>query len=117
MSMDKKFMKCSANLPLNEAAKLLIGVGKRNLIVVDHSNLVLGTISASDILKRILNNSGNILMDVVGDVMEKKYIFLYKGCNKDEIINKFKLHNIFYLPIVDEKYKLIDMVFLTDFLD
>ena len=114
--MDKKYMKCHSGLPLIEAAKLLVGVGKKNLIVVDNDNYVLGTISASDILRRFINSSKSIDMDVVSDIMETNYIFLYEGSTREEIIKIFKMHSVFYIPIIDEKHRLKDMVFLTDYL-
>lgn len=114
--MDKKYMKCPSELPLIEAAKLLVGVGKKNLIVVDNDNYVLGTISASDILRRFVDSSKSIDLDVVSDVMETNYIFLYEGCTREEIIRIFKIHFVFYIPIIDKKRKLKDMVFLTDYL-
>ena len=58
-------MKCHSELPLIEAAKLLVGVGKKNLIVVDNDNYVLGTISASDILRRFINSSKSIDIELV----------------------------------------------------
>ena len=116
MVMDKKYMRCPPDLPLIEAAKLLVGVGRKNLIVVDQNDKVLGTLSASDILKHVINNQSSLNADLVGDVMIKNFIFLHENCSKKQIIDTFNEYSVFYIPILNEEGILKDMKFLTDIL-
>jgi predicted transcriptional regulator len=116
MSMNKKYMKCPPDLPLMEAAKLLIGVGKKNLVVVDSNNYVLGTISASDILKCIIIDPVSAKTNIVSDVMQTDFVYLNIGCSKEDIKKIFSTRYVFYIPILDNDRKLVDMVFLVDYI-
>ena len=116
MPMNKKYMRCSPDLSLLEAAILLVGVGRKNLIVVDQNDKVLGTLSSSDILKRVINNKSFLNSDVVEDVMSRNYIFLREDCSREEIIKTFSKHSVFFIPIINKDGILKDMKFLTDYL-
>ena len=114
MSIEKKYMKCLPDLPLIEAAKLLIGVGKRNLIIVNESNKMLGTISSSDILKYIIYNN-KYFDNTVSEVMVKDFIFIREDTSREEIINIFKSSNVNYIPVLDEHHILKDIILVTEY--
>ena len=116
MVMKNKYMKCSPDLPLIEAAKLLISVGKKNLIVVNEKNKMIGTLSSSDILNYIVNNENLHHEKVVKDVMIDVFVFIYEGANKKDIVDLFKRKNISYIPVLDHNCIVKDVLFVTDFL-
>ena len=113
MSIEKKYMKCFPDLPLIEAAKLLIGVGKRNLIIINDNNKMLGTISSSDILKYIIYNN-DYLESTVSEVMVKDFYFVREGASKEEMINIFKSKNVNYIPVLDDEHILKDIILVSE---
>jgi len=115
MSLEKKYMKCFHDLPLIEAAKLLIGVGKRNLIIINDTNKMLGTISSSDILKFIISND-NFQDYNVADVMVKDFIYVREGTSKEKMIQIFKSTNVNYLPVLDNQKMLKDIILVSELL-
>ena len=116
MSMKYKYMKCPPDLPIMEAAKLVIGVGRRNLIIVNKKNKMIGTLSSSDILNYIIYNESLYHEKVVKDIMVDVFVFIYEGANKKDVVDLFKRKNISYIPVLDHNFVVKDVLFVTDFL-
>lgn len=116
MVMERKYMKCPPNLPIIEAAKLMLGVGRRNLVIVNKDNKMLGTLSSSDILKYIISNKSDWLLTTVEEIMETNFIFLNENYSKSDAIRLFLESRIGYIPILNNNKILMDMKFIQDYL-
>jgi len=116
MAMEKKYMKCNHELPLLEAAKLLLGVGRRNLVVTDEKDRMLGTLSVSDILRLVVSHNYDWSVTLVGEVMMTEYIFLNAGHTKNDAIEKFKKYKIDYLPVLNKQNILVGIEFIHNYL-
>ena len=116
MPMNKKYMKCAPDLPLFEAAKLLLGVGRRNLIIIDATSRMLGTVSVSDILRSVVTTNSEWQFITVDKVMTKDFIFLREGFTKEEAKKIFLEKKLDYIPILGINNELMAVEFVYDYL-
>ena len=103
MAMNERYMKCSPELPLQEAAKLLLGVGRRNIIIVDNYSRMLGTVSVSDILRFVVTDDLDWRYVHVREVMTTDFISLPEGHSKEQAIKVFFEKKLDYLPVLGKK--------------
>jgi len=116
MAMDKKYMKCNQHLPLIEATKLLLGVGRRNLMVTDEKDRMLGTVSVSDILRFLIDSNSDWPLIPVKDIMETDYIFLRERYSKSDAVKLFIEKRLDYIPILGDDHKVVGIEFVQDYL-
>lgn len=95
------------NLSIAEALKQLSQTGLRCLIVVDKKKKYLGTITDGDLRKSILVNKNFTLK--IQSVYNSNSIFLTKKKFNKKLANELiQKNNITLIPIVNDKFKVID---------
>ena len=102
----------SANAPLVQAAKRLRDETETGLVVVDHNNHLLGTLTQRDLLQAIVTDQLNLC---VKDVMNKKpYQAQYDSFCYD-ILSYFKDDHVDFIPITKQD-KVIGVLTAESFL-
>lgn len=103
------------NITIKTALSQLSKSGKKCLVILDRYNRLLGTLSDGDVRRAILK--GNKISDNIKNIYKKKPLFLKKnGFNIKQAREIFIKKNLDLIPIIDEKKKLFDILFLKDFL-
>ncbi len=98
------------NVTVSQSMKKLSQSGAKCLIIADENNTVLGTLSDGDIRKSILK--GTRVGDSIRDIYYPKPTVLVKGIYGIEDAKNIFIQNKFDLiPVVDEKGKLVDIIF------
>lgn len=78
------------------------------LFVTDRENVLKGTVTDGDIRRGLLK--GVSIDDKVELVMRNEFQYLRQGNVNRRSINKFKEENIFFVPVVDEEGKIVDIL-------
>lgn len=92
---------------IKQAMKKLSKSGEKCLIVVDETNLILGTLSNGDLRKAILAGSG--ISDSIIGIYQSKPVVLVKGQYNLEEAKRLLLNNKFDLiPVLDRQGKVVD---------
>ncbi len=96
------------NETIRNALKLLDSTAKKNLLVVDDKNTLLGTLTDGDIRRFILR--GESLDKTINEAYNKNPLFIFEKDlkNMDEIKKIFYEKRIELIPILDKNRKLID---------
>lgn len=83
------------------------------LIVVDCHNKLIGTVTDGDIRRAILNNIS--LNEQVTRIMNRtpKFVYIDEEENAEELMVK---HRIKTVPVIDRDKKIVDLIFIEDFL-
>ncbi len=84
------------------------------LVVTDASDRLLGTITDGDIRRALLN--GRSIETAISQVMRKNPRTMLKGTCREDIVRFMRLQLIRQLPIVDSNDKVVDLVFLDDYI-
>ncbi len=101
---------------IKHALKKITDSGKKCVLVVNSSNKFLGTLSDGDLRRAILNNKE--LNSKIKSIYNKKSFFLKKdNYYKKDLKKIFISKKIDLIPIVNNQYKIVDVVGLTDFLE
>ena len=103
------------NLNIRGAIDKLNTTGKKILLVVDDENRLIGTITDGDIRRAILR--GISLDDTVDKVMNTSPKVLKYPWSKKNALRLFREHGISRIPVVDDEGRVIDLLFLEDFVD
>ena len=77
------------------------------VFVTDEKNILIGTITDSDIRKGIIK--GLSLKDNVCKVMNKNPVVIKKGMDEEEIYNLFNETNLLHLPVINNQNQLINV--------
>lgn len=99
---------------IKESLKLLDEGAKGIILVVDKERKLIGTITDGDIRRAILK--GIELEEKIGEIMHKNPIKVKQETSREEIKDILIKNAIKELPIVDENYKVIDMITINDIL-
>ncbi|PID23310.1 cupin domain-containing protein [Sporosarcina sp. P7] len=78
------------------------------LIVVNEKLVIQGTVTDGDIRRALLR--GITLKDLIQKVMNTNFAYLRNNSSFDNLIEKFKSSKIEFIPIVDQKSKLINLI-------
>ena len=98
------------NITIRQAMKKLSQSGEKCLIITDEKSNLLGTLSDGDLRKAILK--GAAVGDHVTDVYQQRPTVLVEGNYSLKDAKKLFTKNKFDLiPVVDEKCKLVDILF------
>ncbi len=98
----------SNNSSIIEGLKYLNRQKINTLIVINEKRRVIGTITDGDI-RRFLLQGGDI-EGRINEVCNKSYTYAKSKKEAHKILNYFKGENIFSIPIVDDEFKLIEVV-------
>lgn len=96
------------NATLREALVFIDKNKKKFLICINKRNKVLGILTDGDLRRAVLNNIS--LNDSIKKIYNKEYKFLYLTSSFDEVSELFKSKKIDFLPILDEKRKVINVI-------
>lgn len=91
-----------------QALKLIDSNKKGFLVVVDEEDTVLGTITDGDIRRAFI--SGKAINDSIQEVYIKKFTYLNDEENVSKAIDVFKSRAIKFLPVLDEKRRLKNII-------
>ena len=78
--------------------------------VTDNNKILLGTVSAKDI---ILHEPD----DEIGDFMEENFIFAQTNTDKEEVANLLSKYDLLAIPIVDSENRIVGIVTVDDAID
>jgi mannose-1-phosphate guanylyltransferase/mannose-6-phosphate isomerase len=98
----------SYNDSIKNALHMLQENKKRFLMCINEDNIILGTITDGDIRRSFLN--GAVILDLVEKVINRDFKYLTIDSSFDEVCEKFKSDKIDFLPIVNNKMKLINVI-------
>lgn len=105
-------MKNNVIVNINETIKVVLQKiqdnKKRFVICLDELNVIKGLVTDGDIRRAFLDG-GNV-DEPVSKIVNTNYEFLYISASFDEISEKFKSDKIDFLPIVDSKMKLLNVI-------
>jgi len=103
-------------ITVRQAMKKLNQSGEKCLVIIDNKNTLLGTLSDGDLRKAILKGKG--MSDKIKNIYQSKPTVLVKGEYRIEQVKYLFTQNKFDLiPVVDEKGKLSDILFLETVLN
>lgn len=77
------------------------------LFVTDERNILIGTITDSDIRKGII--LGLSLKENVNKIMNQNPTVINKGMDEEEIFNKFTETNLLHLPVINSQKELVNV--------
>lgn len=103
----KKFI-CQRNTALSQALKMIDANVKGFLIVLD-GDVVVGVLTDGDIRRYLINNS-NLTNLQVKDAFNSKFVYASLDDPQEKIISLFN-SKIKFLPIIDERRRLINIQF------
>ncbi len=86
-----------------------------SLLVVDNEQNLVGIVTKSDLIKRVIANNLDYSIKVK-EVMTKRIFTISPEKDLYEAIKKMKELDIRHLPVIDEKGKLIGLITLKDIL-
>lgn len=78
--------------------------------VTDNDKLLLGTVSARDILLHSPDEK-------IGDFMQENFIFASADTDKEEVANLLSKYNLLAIPIVDKENRILGIVTVDDAID
>ena len=108
-----KDIKATIEMTLRQAMKKLSEAGEKALIVVDEKDFLLGTLSDGDIRKGIIK--GVPISDSISSIYQNNPTILIEGrYTLDEVKKIFIQKKFDLIPIVDDKNKLKDIIFIED---
>ena len=80
----------------------------RSLIVVNDAKKVVGTLSDGDIRKALIQDT--IMSIQISKLMNRDFIYINDLKEIDRVDEYFNKKNIFIVPVVDNNFKLIDIL-------
>ena len=102
------------NKTIKDSLRILSKAGRKCLIVVSKNNILLGTLSDGDLRKAILK--GKDINTSIANIYNKNpYFFYEKENNKKDIKSLLIEKNLEVIPIINNKKKLIEVIYLADF--
>ncbi len=109
-------MQILINSNIRQAIKILNKYGTKTILVINHNNKLVGTLSDGDIRKSIIK--GFDLKSSINNIYNKKPIFIYENeINKKKIRKIFLKTKITLIPVLDKKKKITKIFYLKDVLD
>lgn len=109
--MDLSKYKISDNKLIEQAIEMIELNATRCVIVHNGADKVIGIVSEGDILRAILK--GISIMSPVKQIMNMNFVYL-KEKDDDKILSMFK-SGITLIPILNENFKLIEIVELVQY--
>lgn len=109
MKFQLEDLEISENSTLNDAIHKLNKNGSGFLAVISKERKLIGIITDGDIRRAFLNQKNDF-----HDVINKKPIVMKNDIPKKYVITKLKEINQRYMPIVDDKFLLCDIIFINE---
>lgn len=102
----------SVESSIEDAIRILNDVGLKIVLVVDHNQKLVGTITDGDIRRGLLR--GLQLSSPTADIINKNPISVLPNLSRDQITKTMLQHNIMQIPIVDKDDILIGLHLIDD---
>jgi mannose-1-phosphate guanylyltransferase / mannose-6-phosphate isomerase len=96
-----------------EAIERMQVIKTRDLLIQKNKKIV-GTVSEGDILRGILR--GKDLRNKIEDVSNTNFKFVEVG-KEHKVVDIFKKEKVFIVPVFNKKFKLVNIITLSDFFD
>lgn len=84
----------------------------RVFIVNNKMGKVIGVISQGDVIRALA--TGKDLYSCIKDIIQTSFLYLYKETDYEKVYEIFKNKLITLLPVIDENFKLLDVITLKD---
>lgn len=105
----------SPQYTIKQALKQMDDLGEKTLLVVDHDNVLLGTLTDGDVRRWILK--GESLREDISKAMNIKPMCIHPDFN-EEVVKEIMVKKILAcLPVVDDNKKVVSAVWWTDLFD
>lgn len=104
----------SPNYTIKEAIERIDSSKNRVILVVNDDSRVVGVISQGDIIRALI--SGKNLYTRIDSIIRPNFLYLNER-NMEEAYALFKKIKITLLPIVDEDFRIIDVISMDDVFD
>ena len=101
------------DITIRQAMKSLSQTGVKCLVIVDEKNILLGTLTDGDLRKAILKGV-DISVSIEKVYQSNSTILVKKKFKPDEAKKLFTKNKFDLIPIVDDKGKLVDVIFWED---
>lgn len=98
----------NANIIIKVALEKLQDNKKRFLICHNDNSVIVGVITDGDIRRGFLD--GLTISDTVNKILNTQFEYLTTDSSFDEVCEKFKSDKIDFLPIIDNKRKLVNII-------
>lgn len=99
---------------IKEAIERIDASKNRAVIVIDKEDKVVGVVSQGDIIRALC--SGNNLYTHIDSIIKPNFFYL-NNKNLDEAYRLFRKIKISLMPVIDENFKLTDVINLDDIYD
>lgn len=104
-----KTISINSNASITNALKLMDKIEKKLLIIIDDNNKFVSLISVGDIQRHLIKNQN---FDAkVSEVIRPKIRLASKEQTLDEIKQEMFLHRIEFMPVLDAKKQLVNVIF------
>lgn len=97
-----------------QGLKILDEGAKQIVLVVDQNDVLLGTVTDGDVRRGILK--GLSFEAPITEIMNRNPVVAFRGDERDVVLAQMTTRNLRQIPIVDEQRRLIDIVFLEQYL-
>ncbi len=104
-----------ANKSLIDVLNNLESEKSQIVLIIDSDKKLLGTVSDGDIRRHLI--TGKTLSTKVSEVMNKNFISIKKGENKQRILKLMKEKSISQIPVLDESGKILEIVLLKELIE
>lgn len=99
---------------IKEAIDIIDEYHDRVVLVVNEEEKLIGIVSQGDIIRAL--SSGKNLYSYIGDIFRTDFIYATKK-DMEYIVQIFRKKKITLLPIVDEEFRVLDVITLSHIYD
>ncbi|MBI1911089.1 MAG: CBS domain-containing protein [Deltaproteobacteria bacterium] len=112
-----KSLLISPDITIKQAMQKITDAGEKIIFVVDGNDALIGTVTDGDIRRGIIN--GLELTSPLKEVMRTKFVSVNENCPnyRKKAKELMKKHFIEYVPVLDRRHKLVDIVSWIEFVN
>lgn len=111
--MYSQMFTASSNITILEALKKIDKNKKGFLIVIDHSQRVIGTLTDGDIRRAFIK--GHSISDFIETIYKDSFIYVKINDDFNKVIEIFKNYSVNFLPILNNDGKLVNLITKKEF--
>lgn len=114
--MKTMWIEIPAKSTLNDGIKSMLISGARLIIINSDSGNVLGILTEGDLLRTISDHRLQISTLSLETIANKNFIYVSSHEEFEKNINKFISQEILFIPVINSKRKLVDVINVYDWL-